>query len=131
VLGLVATFARRRCFIFIMKAKSLVQIAALGLVVAVTPLASAQNNGANDQAGGPGAGRWRQKLAILTPAERERLRAAHQKAMQDPAVRAAQQKMHEAHREFRDAMHASMLKADPTIQPVLNKIPEGRAGRDS
>jgi hypothetical protein len=51
--------------------------------------------------------------------------------MQDPAVRAAQIKMRAAHKQFRDAMRASMLKADPTIQPVLNKIPEGRAGRDS
>jgi hypothetical protein len=51
--------------------------------------------------------------------------------MQDPAVRAAQVRMRQAHREFRDAMRASMLKADPNIQPVLNKIPEGRARRDS
>jgi len=28
-----------------------------------------------------------------------------------------------AHREFRDAMRAAMLKADPSIQPILNKLP--------
>jgi Spy/CpxP family protein refolding chaperone len=113
-----------------MKTKSLVQIAALGLVVALAPIAGAQDN--EDQ-GGPGGRRahWQQKLTNLTPQERDQLRAAHQKAMQDPAVRSAQMKMRQAHREYRDAMRASMLKADPTIQPVLNKIPEGRMGRDS
>jgi hypothetical protein len=47
------------------------------------------------------------------------------KAMQDPAVQAAHDKMRQAHKEFRDAMHAAMLKADPSIQPILNKIPQG------
>jgi len=45
--------------------------------------------------------------------------------MQDPAVQAAHDKMRQAHKEFRDAMHAAMLKADPSIQPILNKMPAG------
>jgi hypothetical protein len=49
------------------------------------------------------------------------------KAKQDPAYQAAKTKMHEA----REAMHAALLKADPAIQPILNKIPEGGRHRDS
>jgi len=45
--------------------------------------------------------------------------------MQDPAMQAAQEKMRQADRQFRDALHASMLKADPSIQPILDKIPKG------
>lgn len=111
-----------------MKIQSLVRIAAFCAVAQIAPLALAQNE---DQTDGTAGAHWRQKLANLSPAERQQLKTAHQEAMQDPAVRAAQIKMRAAHKQFRDAMRASMLKADPTIQPVLNKIPEGRAGRDS
>jgi hypothetical protein len=48
--------------------------------------------------------------------------------MQDPAVQAAHEKMRQAHKEFRDAMHAAMLKADPSIQPILSKIPGRNRG---
>ena len=46
--------------------------------------------------------------------------------MQDPSVQAAHDKMRAAHEEFRDAMRAAMLKADPSIQPILDKIPAPR-----
>ena len=81
---------------------------------------------AQDEEQGAGRGRrWEQRLANLSPEERQKLQAAHQKAMQDPAVQTAHEKMRAAHKEFRDAMHAAMLKADPSIQPILNKIPAG------
>ena len=54
----------------------------------------------------------------------QKLKAAGQKAMQDPAVQAAQEKARQATNEFRDALHASMLKADPSIQPILDKMPK-------
>jgi hypothetical protein len=111
-----------------MKTQSLVRIAAFCAIAQLAPLTLAQNE---DQTDGPAGARWRQKLANLSPTERQQLKTAHQKAMQDPVVRAAQNRMREAHKEYRNAMRASMLKADPTIQPVLNKIPEGRARRDS
>jgi hypothetical protein len=78
-----------------------------------------------------GRHRWEQRLANLSPEERQKLQAARQKAMQDPAVQATHEKMRQAHKEFRDAMHAAMLKADPSIQPILDKIPaEKRRGTD-
>jgi hypothetical protein len=48
--------------------------------------------------------------------------------MQEPSVQAAREKMRQAHKEFRDAMHGAMLKADPSIQPILNKIPTPNRG---
>jgi hypothetical protein len=62
--------------------------------------------------------------------EREKLKTAHDKAMNDPAVRAAKNKMRQARKEFRDAMHAAMLRDDPSLQPILDKVPKGGKGED-
>jgi hypothetical protein len=79
-----------------------------------------------------GSRRWEQRLANLSPEERQKLQSARQKAMQDPAVQTAHDKMRQAHKEFQDAMRAAMLKADPSIQPILGKIPAGnRRGSES
>jgi len=61
-------------------------------------------------------------LANLTEDERARLRAAHQKALTDPAVQAAREKLKQARREFREVMRPALLKADPSIQPILDKL---------
>jgi len=50
--------------------------------------------------------------------------------MQDPAIKAAHDKLQQAHKEFRDAVRAAMLKADPTIQPILDKMPKGNRDED-
>ena len=78
--------------------------------------------GQDEEQGGRGR-HWEQRLANLSPEERDKVRAAHRKAMQEPSVQSAHEKMRQAHKEFQDAMHAAMLKADPSIQPILNKIP--------
>ena len=61
-------------------------------------------------------------LASLTEDERARLRAAHEKAMADPAVQAAREKLKQARREFREVMRPAMLKADPSVQAILDKL---------
>jgi len=61
-------------------------------------------------------------LANLTEDERARLRAAHQKAMMDPAVQAAREKLKQARREFREILRPALLKADPSVQPILDKL---------
>ena len=61
-------------------------------------------------------------LANLTEDERAKLRAAHQKAMADPAVQAARERLKQARREFREVMRPALLKADPSIQPILDKM---------
>jgi hypothetical protein len=72
------------------------------------------------------AARW----AKLNEEERAKLRAAHQKAMADPAVQAARDRLRQARREFREIMRPAMLKADPSIQPILDKLRAERQGRD-
>jgi hypothetical protein len=42
--------------------------------------------------------------------------------MQDPAVQAAREKLRQARREFRELLRPALLKADPTIQPILDKM---------
>ena len=68
-------------------------------------------------------------LANLTEEERARLRAAHQKAMTDPAVQAAREKLKQARREFREVLRPALLKADPSIQPILDKLRPERPDR--
>jgi hypothetical protein len=58
----------------------------------------------------------------LTDDERAKLRSAHQKALSDPSVKAAHERLKQARREFRDVMGPAMLKADPSIQPLLEKL---------
>ena len=72
----------------------------------------------------------RARWASLNEEERSKLRAAHQKAMADPAVRAARDKLKQARQEFRDVMRPALLKADPSVQPILEKMRAERAGRD-
>jgi hypothetical protein len=110
--------------------QSLVRVVTLCSLALIAPLAGAQNPKNADESGGRGA-HWREKLTALSPSERAELRTAHLTAMKDPAGRAARLKMRQARKEFRDSMRASMLEADPAIQPILNKIPEGRGHRDS
>ena len=69
------------------------------------------------------------RLANLTEDERGRLRAAYQKASQDPAVQAAREKLKQARREFREVMRPALLKADPSIQPILDKLRAERPDR--
>ena len=72
----------------------------------------------------------RARWAKLNEEERSKLKAAHQKAMTDPAVWAAREKLRQARREFREVMRPALLKADPSIQPILDKMRADRPGRD-
>ena len=67
----------------------------------------------------------------LSDAERQQLMAAREKAKADPAVMAADAMRSEAATPearqaaadtFRKAMHTALLKVDPTIGPVLEKL---------
>jgi hypothetical protein len=72
----------------------------------------------------------RARWASLSEEERAKLKAAHQKAMEDPAVRAAHDKLKQARREFREVMRPAMLKADPSLQPIFDKLRAERPGRN-
>ena len=72
----------------------------------------------------------RARFANLSEEERAKIRAAHQKAMEDPAVRAAQEKLRQARREFRQVMRPAMLRADPSVQAILDKLRPERPDRE-
>ena len=73
-----------------------------------------------------GGGKMRQRLASLTPEEKQKLRAAHKAAMQDPAVQAAKANKSTDKRGFRTAVREAMLKSDPSVGPILEKLKEER-----
>ena len=102
-----------------------VTIAALQLA----PASFAQAN--DDQAGFQRHGRRAHLLANLSADERMKLRAANQKAMADPAVQAAKERAKQAMKDFRSLKRAALLRADPTLQPILDKIPERGGKQDS
>jgi hypothetical protein len=111
-----------------MKAKySFLLVPAFAAIIQFSPVAFAQSP---DK---PGRQFWQERRARwagLNDEERARLRAAHHKALEDPAVQAAQVRMKQARREFREIMRPAMLKADPSIQPILDKMRAARPGRD-
>ncbi len=111
-----------------MNTKGLLTILAAAAALQFAPVVSAQDADAADH---PRRGRYARMLANLSPEERAKLRAAHHQAMADPAVQAAKDRQIAAAREFRELKRARMLQADPTIQPILDKMPMrgGRRGR--
>ena len=104
-----------------MKIKSLITTSILIGALQLSPIVS----GESPSSDGPRRGRWQQRLANLSPEEREKLKSARQKAMQDPGVQAAHEKMRQARKDFITSMRAAMVKADPSVGPVLDKIPRG------
>ena len=100
------------------------------MIAAVAQLAPVLD-GEDTKAQGEGWRRHRnERFANLPADERQKLQAAHRIAMQDPAINAAHEKLRQVHKEFRDAMRTAMLKADPTIQPILDKMPKGNRNED-
>ncbi|MBU3664265.1 MAG: hypothetical protein FGM15_00095 [Chthoniobacterales bacterium] len=81
----------------------------------------------------------RDRFDSLTPDQREKLKAAREAAKSDPAVAAAREKMQaaqtpEAKREARRAMHeamqAAMVKQNPDLAPLIEKIRPKHDGPD-
>jgi hypothetical protein len=111
-----------------MKTKTFLIVAAITAAFQITPTSFAEDS---DEQGFGKRGRHARFLADLSTDERAKLRAAHHAAMADPAVQAAKDRQRAAAREFRELKRSRMLQADPTIQPILEKMPApgGRRGR--
>lgn len=62
------------------------------------------------------------RLNKLSIEDQLKLRAAEQKAAQDSEVKAALEKRNKAVEEFRAAVRASMIKADRSIEPILQRV---------
>lgn len=68
-------------------------------------------------------------MANLTQVEKDQLKAAHDKAIaQDPTLDQKMKAAHDAMDAARQAMHDALLKADPTIGPILDKMGPKKGG---
>lgn len=124
-----ATFRWLRVILLTMNAKfSFLLVPTLSAALQLAPTVLAQPPG--DRPFRPFQMERRARWASLTEEERARLKAAHQKAMADPAVRAARERLRQARREFREIMRPALLKADPSIQPILDKMRPERPERE-
>ena len=110
-----------------MRMKSLLIISILAAALQIAPIAYTQGGGGRQRGGGAGGGGG--QMGNLTPEERQKVMNARKSAMQDPSVSSARQKLQAAQKEFHDALDAAMLKADPSLKPVLDKMPKGHEGR--
>jgi TPR repeat protein len=57
----------------------------------------------------------------LSLEEQSKLRSAHDMAMRDPALMQSRARYEQARKEFRDRLRDALLKADPSVQPILEK----------
>jgi hypothetical protein len=63
-------------------------------------------------------------LSLLSGTDRVKLRAAKAQALKDPAVQVANQRRKQADTEYRELLDKEMLKADPSLKPLLDTINE-------
>jgi hypothetical protein len=62
----------------------------------------------------------------LSAQEQAKLRSAHQLALRDPALAQSRARFEQARKEFRDKLRDALLKADPSVQPILEKVQHQR-----
>ena len=65
----------------------------------------------------------------LTPEERDKIKAAHKAVKNNPEVVQARTKMIEQVKAFRGTRTTAMLKADPSLAPILEKFDAARKER--
>ena len=112
----------------------------VGRNTVVSPTATPSRTNANTN-----ANPWQQPvhhepagMARLTESERQQLKSLHEQAKNDPAVLAAKEAKrnaatpearHAAEESLHQAMNAAMIKADPSIEPILAKLrPDANGG---
>lgn len=85
----------------------------------------AQPGGRRGGGGGFGFGRG-PGYDSLSQEEKDKLKAASEKAQNDAKVKEAREKMEASMKEFREAMQAAQIAADPSVEPILKKLQEAR-----
>ena len=63
----------------------------------------------------------RMQFSRLSLEEQSRLRQAHDMAMRDPTLVQSRARYEQARKEFRDKLRDALLRADPSVQPILEK----------
>jgi len=64
----------------------------------------------------------RQRFSGLSMEEQARFRSAHDMALRDPSVAATRQRYEQARNEDRNKLREALLKADPSVQPIMEKV---------
>lgn len=64
----------------------------------------------------------RRRFSRLSMEEQARFRSAHDMALRDPSVAATRQRYEQARNEYRSKLREALLKADPSVQPILEKV---------
>jgi hypothetical protein len=64
----------------------------------------------------------RRRFSGLSMEEQARFRSAHDMALRDPALAATRQRYEQARNEYRNKLREALLKADPSVQPILEKV---------
>jgi hypothetical protein len=116
-----------------MKLKQLLVLPAVCCLLSLTPAASGQTdespaaspNPVDDRTLDKQLAEREEKIGQLTVDEQLKLRAAEVKASEDIVVLEALQKRNAAIMEFRDVLRAAVLRADPSVAPILDKIAVG------
>lgn len=122
--------------------KLLIPMLSLGLVTfGALPALKAQEQSTNSTNSTCSAKEGRKhhkgELRELTQPEREQFKAAMEKVKNSPELTAARQAVEQAqtkeakkaaHHALEQTRHDLLLKADPTIQPVLDKLPKHPRG---
>ena len=66
---------------------------------------------------------------MLSMAERKQLKAAHDEALKsDPTIHKQWEEATQKMDEFHKALHAAMIKVDPTVEPLIQKMQRHRNG---
>ena len=68
----------------------------------------------------------RGRLSTLSMEEQARLRSAHDMAMRDPTLAQSRERYEQARSEFRERLRAALVKVDPSVQPILEKVRKKR-----
>ena len=64
----------------------------------------------------------RGRFSKLSLEEQAKLRSAHDVALRDPALAQSRERFEQARKDFRDRLRDALLKADPSVQPILEKV---------
>lgn len=108
-----------------MKTHSKTLTLAMCLALSLGGLVSLHAQDAGGRRGG-GFGQRGPGFDSLTQEEKDKLKAAGEKAQQDAKVKEAREKMEAASKEFREAFNAAQIAADPSVEPILKKLQEAR-----
>jgi hypothetical protein len=95
------------------------------MLLLVCPMAARSEGGKHEH-----SHKMRELLMSLSPADREKYETAKKRALANRKVAAAHERRRKADAEYKKLLHREMLKTDPSLAPLLEKISELRKKDD-